>query len=206
MSEANQGQATKKKRRIVARLVVYSLLIGVALAFLFGMNSVEQWDLSTGQSRYVTTVIGIPVWYGEPRPTTVSEWLSKPEGERDWVQVRGPRIRKAKVSHCVHDLLWQFFQLEGDLESIGRKKDTQEGRLFRHQIAAAVLRELRTSQSICRVSRHFSAFRMQFIETYWHDQMALTPARLNETWELSGNFLDGRQNQPIPPGDRLQPK
>ncbi len=186
MNEVEQQTATKKRTWLGVRLVIYSLLAGTAAAFFFGMNSTEEWDVSSGQSRYVTTVVGVPVWFGEPRPTTVSEWLREPEGKREWIQVRGPRIRKAKVSHCVHDLLWQLFHLDGDLENVVGKKDTKEGRLFRHQIASAVLQELRTSQNICRVSRHFGAFRMQFIETYWHDQMALSPAKLEETWTLSG--------------------
>lgn len=201
MSEGEQQTATKKRTRLGVRLAIYALLLVFAAAFYFGMNSIEQWNVSTGQSRTVTIVIGVPVWFGEPRSTKVSEWLGAAEGEEAWIRVRGPSIKKAKVSHCVHDLLGQLFHLEGDLENVAGKKDTQEGRLFRHQIAAAVLQELRTSQSICRVSRHLSEFRMEFIETFWHEQVALTSARLEETWNRSGGIVNEQPNKPNKPNE-----
>lgn len=196
MSEGEQQTATRKRTWLGVRLAICALLLGIAAAFFFGLNSIEEWELSSGQSRYVTTVIGVPVWFGEPRPTTVSEWLREPVGEREWLQVRGPRIRKAKVSYCVHDLLWQLFHLEGDLESVIGKIDTQEGRLFRHQIAAVVLKELRSSQSICLVSRHFTEFRVRLVDAFWHDQETLTSAKLEEAWYRSRGVIDRFQNNP----------
>jgi hypothetical protein len=199
MSEGEQQTATKKRTRLGVRLAIYALLLVIAAAFCFGMNSIEQWNVSTGQSRTVTIVLGVPVWFGESRSTKVSEWLGAAEGEEAWIRVRGPSIKKAKVSHCVNDLLWQFFHLEGDLENVLGKREEQEGRLLRHHIASAVLQELRISQNICRVSRHFSEFRREFIETFWHDQVTLTSARLEETWNRSGGFINEQLNKPSEP-------
>lgn len=199
MNEAAQNVVTGKRTWLGVRLVIYALLAGIAASFYFGMNSIEEWDASSGQSRYVTTVVGVPVWFGAPRPTTVSEWLGEPMEKEVWIRVRGPRIRKAKVSHCVHDLLSQFFHLEGDLANVHGRKDAREGRLLRRQIAAGVLHELRSTQDICGVSRHFSEFRMQLVDAFWHDQEPLTSAKLEETWNRSSGFMNEQLNKPSEP-------
>lgn len=196
MNGAEQQTATKKRTWLGVQLAIYALLAVIAAAFYFGMNSIEQWDVSTGQGRYVTTVVGVPVWFGAPRPTTVSEWLHEPEGEKDWIQVRGPSIRKAKVSHCVHDLLGQLHMWEGELAVTLERNKKQDGKSLKHRIAAAILDELRTTQSICRVSRHCSEFRMQFIETYWHNEEPLTLVNLEDTWRMSGRLASNLQTKP----------
>ena len=104
--------------------------------------------------------------------------------------MRGPSIKKAKVSYCVHDLLNQLFMLDGDLAVALERNRSSDGPQFKRQIATAVLNELRNTQDICGASRRFSQFRLRFVETYWHDQVALTSARLDETWSSSGRVLD----------------
>ena len=46
MKDADQQTGTKKCTWLGVRLGLYALPAGTAAAFFFGMNSIEQWDVS----------------------------------------------------------------------------------------------------------------------------------------------------------------
>lgn len=170
--------------RLLIRLVIYGLAVGIAMAFAFGLNSKIQWEVASGRSRVVRTCIGIPVWFSPPESTMLTEWLGEPEGEVEWVYVRGTATPHAKVSYCVSDVLNGLQFIDTDLkadEQFGGMKVTDA----RHQIAVSVLDELRTSRSICAVAHHTADFKFRLATNDWFGATKLDSNQLAAAWVAS---------------------
>lgn len=181
MNETDQTSITRNRTRLAVRLGIYGMMAGITATFLFGLNSIGQWDVSTGRSRTVTTVIGVPVWYHEPRPTMMSDWLSEPAGKEFWIHVRGPYRRNAKVTSCEMSLLQEMHGMGLPIklsESVGGLSSKRA----RAKIARLVLDELRRTESICRVYDHAREFGAQLSQGYWDKEASLTEAALQTLW------------------------
>lgn len=187
MTEVEQQPAIKKRTRLALRLVIYALLVGIAAAFFFGMNTIGQWDLSTGRSRTVTTLLGIPITYGKPESTRLSNWLGDTIGEEKWITVRGPapRSRAVKVSWCSSKLLNVLRRMEFEL-GIAEDEGWFRGDEGRRFVATEIVQSLAGGKPICDVYSQVGKFeeKLNTVVSSWSPFTTNTLAAL---WEETEN-------------------
>lgn len=174
-------ESPRKLLRMATLLKLCGLLVGLYLAAYFGLNTVGQWDMSTGRSRTVTTLVGIPIIHGKPKPTRLSELLNDKLGEEQWIIVRGPSPKEigVKVTWCSVNLLNILGQVQVELE-IAEKEGGAQSKTIGHIVAASVLHELSSSNNICDVYYQSKRFAVKLSEVV--SRQSLTTNAVNQLW------------------------
>ena len=161
------------------------ILLSLAAVFLvaaiaqFTRNWKLQWDVVSGQERYVSSYFGLPGAAHSQEATVLSRWRAYQGADHEWIDVAArPKINGLLVNWC-------HVKIRNCMIEIGNYITDADSRSV---CAEWILADLVSSRNVCDTARRCERFRDE-LGTAFYDSIAhersITKTQIRTLWEQS---------------------